>query len=215
MNCAEARAIVAAVVVAGLVTAGCSSSSRSSTPRLSVQSGSPLAALALTDADVTLIPSARIGAVQDLTAYQDPDPRTPCGKPLALPDFSTGGGVAITAPSETGVELLASLGADRATAFVDALIADARAGCPAFQTTTNTGSTQSVRLEAASTLDGIGDRAIVTIESITNAGRTAIATRIAVARNGVLALVVLLGASPLGPDAARTLAQRVDARLGG
>jgi hypothetical protein len=153
-----------ALVLTGL---GCSSTSEpgaSLTPAITQPSDSgELRGLLLTDdqlraaglpADLTTRPD------DQLSAYENPDPRGPCGTPMNQRDLYAGG-VRFYAGSTVAVfEAVSRLPQARAEELLGAIAADIRPGCPEFISRTNTGADQTNHFGAPIELGGIGDQAI-------------------------------------------------------
>jgi len=102
--------------------------------------------------------------------YQDSDPRGFCGARIALPDLSKGTSVEFTSATMGGAQAVIDLGKTAATAVVDALSADNRPGCAGYQSLTNTGTTQDVKLVKSIPTPKSIDQATAGLLTISNGG---------------------------------------------
>ena len=207
--------VIASTVI--VLTVSCASQhhtpSTSRTPRITVATGTKLDAALLTAADLQSVPalgaSASTRALNDLNVYKDPDPRAPCGAKITAPDLSSGAGVGIQAPGVQGVELVVRLTDVAAKAYLDAMVADAHQGCPAYQTTTNTGATQTVTLRQIFPLPALADGALAAGLTVTSGSAGAAVTLIVVRRATTIALTTLFATTAPPDDTVRALATRI------
>jgi hypothetical protein len=213
------------LVALAVVVASCSSGSgsqRSETPRISEPSRqAELSGALLTNADLQHIPGLpsdiAVKSVDDMKLFEDPDPRGPCGARVAQPDLSTGAVIGISAQAVQGFEAVVELPVTAAENYLRALREDARPGCAAYDSTTNTGSTQHVRLIRPVDIGAAGDERTAGLLEISNEGHTFEAFELAVRSGGRVALFVLFSFSgrPLDDDSLRAVAEPLARRLHG
>jgi hypothetical protein len=207
----------------GVVASGCSTTTRpqaprSLTPRVTTgTAASRLDAVLLSTADLVAVPGApsdlRAVPVNDAALFKDPDPRTPCGGHLAQPDLSTGAGVALQSSSISGFEFVFAQPVEQAQRYVATVQADTRPGCPTYQTRTNTGSFQTVRIVGVLALPKLADQQTGAMVHITNQGLDLYAAEVAVRSGGLLAIEVLLSSAALAPDFVAAVTAKAAARL--
>jgi hypothetical protein len=213
------RLLVPVIAVATLLIA-CSNggSAASRTPKITVASGTALDATLLSTDDlrrVTGLPDDMTAvALNSLNVFEDPDPRAPCGAKVARLDLSSGAGVGLQSATVQGSQLVVRLDEADATRHVDALIADTRDGCPAFQTLTNKGASQTVTLDHVVNLPPLADQATAAISTIESGGSRVAVTHVVVRKAATVAVIVLFGSTRLGDDVVRALAAQVAERLG-
>jgi hypothetical protein len=171
----------------------------------------------LTTADFRAISGAptdlRAVPANNASLFADPDPRSPCGKRLAQPDFAAGAGVGIQSTGLGGFEFVIPETVGRATAYVSAVASETRPGCAAYQTKTNTGGQQTVTLLTTVALAKVADQQTAALLKITNQGRTVYAFEAALRVGALLAVEVLLAVSPPAPTFLRAVTARAAARL--
>lgn len=194
-----------------------STSSASKTARITVASDGPLAVALLTTDDLRAIEGlpfdAAVVALTDLSVYVDPDPRGPCGAKVPVLDLTSGAGVGIQSASVQGVELVALSDATTATAYLDARVADARAGCPEYETTTNRGVTQKVKLDRIIALRLDVDQSLATQRAILVGDKVTSVTLIELRRGGIVAKLGLFAGTPITAATVQAVAARVAERL--
>ncbi len=215
-----ARCGLVAIVVLNLtVLAACGGgggeeSDESQTPRLRTGSRTALADALLTTGDLRSVRGlpADIEAVSldGLALFEDPDPRGPCGARIDQPDFARGQGVGLRSDQVAGFIAVVRLSVAQARAYMKALVADTRLGCPPHERRTNTGSIQRVKRVKAVDIGDQGSAARVTI---TSEGKTVDALQIAVRRADRVVVLVLFSSAALPDDTVRALASRVFRRL--
>lgn len=192
-------------------------SSTSKTPQITVASDGPLATALLTTDDLRAIEGlpadAAVVALSDLSVYVDPDPRGPCGAKVPVLDLTSGAGVGLQSASVQGVELVARSDAKTASEYLDARVADAHAGCPEYETTTNRGEVQKVKLDRIITLQLDVDQSLATQRAILVGDKVTSVTVIELRRGAVVAKLGIFAGTPLTAATVRGVAARVAERL--
>jgi hypothetical protein len=198
-------------------TSTTTASSASKTPQITVASDGPLAAALLTTDDLRAIEGlpadAAVVALGDLSVYVDPDPRGPCGAKVPVLDLTSGAGVGLQSASVQGVELVARSDAKTASEYLDARVADAHAGCPEYETTTNRGEVQKVKLDRIITLHLDVDQSLATQRAILVGDKVTSVTVIELRRGAVVAKLGIFAGTPLTAATVRGVAARVAERL--
>ena len=200
--------------------AGCSSTHRlaSDTPRITASSvAHQQNAQLLTTADLHSVPGmpsdVAAVSVNSVDLYEDPDPRGACGAKVAQLDVSHGHNIGIQGGGIQGFESVVQLPIAQATAYLSALTADAKPGCPGYDSKTNTGELQHAELQQLVDVGALGDQRISAVLKITDQGQTAYGAAITVrVADRVLELVVF-GDSPPPPETVVPLASRAVDRL--
>ena len=203
-------------LLVGLVLGGCSSghpTTTSRTPRITVGGGTPLAAALLSATDLRGVPGlpgdVGVTPLTNLKVYEDPDPRAPCGAHVPSLNLSGAAGVGIKSTTVQGAELAVGVGPPSPRTYFDALVADTRAGCPAYQTTTNTGAVQTVTLRTVVALPPLADGALAVNLGIQQGDHGTLVTLVAVRQGDALALTTLFTAAPLTDGTVRALATAI------
>jgi len=144
---------LAALFGGAVILCGCSSdpapSSLSTTPAIPTDMGtaSERAAL-LTTAELTEIPGLPPGISVNAPSsqgalFEDPDPTSPCGTPVAHLDLADAANNEIVSSSLNGFQSVIDLPVREAMAFITAWKAGTRPGCPPYTSVTNTGVSET------------------------------------------------------------------------
>jgi hypothetical protein len=206
-----------------LVLTACSGHSSdngvSLTPRITApNSVSPeLQARALTTADLRMVSDlpadAEVVSTSDLAAYEDPDPRGPCGAKIPQPASFESATAGIRSASGFGFEQILRLNVDAGRSYLDKLIGDAQEGCPSHTSRTNTGATQLFQLTSVVDVSGLADQALAVRADITTNGQTVPATFVALRQADLVALVVVAARDSLLEPSVKALARAAASRL--
>jgi len=161
---AAAATLLAFLAVAAL---GCSSSTapgQSLTPAITAPEGAAdLRGLLLTGdqlrqaglpADLRTVPDDQV------SSYENPDPRGPCGAPMDAHELYSGGIRYHAAATVLAFEAVGRATNERAEQLMDAVVADVTPRCPEFISRTNTGVDQANHFGAPIDLSGLGDQAV-------------------------------------------------------
>ena len=209
--------LVAVAVLNVAVLAACGGGNErgeSQTPRLRADSRNALAEALLTTKDLRSVrglpADIEAASLDELPLYEDPDPRGPCGARIDQPDLARGQSVALRSDQAAGFTAVVRLPIAQARAYMKALAADTRVGCPPHQRRTHTGSVQRVKLVSAVDIGNRGTAARVTI---TNKGKTVDALQIAVQDADRVAVLVLFTSAALPDNTVRAIANRASRRL--
>lgn len=210
-----------AVVLVALAGVGCSSDGdrpASQTPRVTTDNTtSELKSALLTTADVRAVQGLpndlAVTSLDDMSVYEDPDPRGPCGAKIAPPDFSDGVGVAFRSTSLGGFHFVVEPLGGAAGTYIDRLAEDTQQGCAPYDSTTNTGTTQHVQLVRTIELRSIGDQSHAAILEITNQGQTFSAAELVVRRGEVMSFLVIFSPTEPSDQVVMGLAEVVAGRL--
>lgn len=217
------RAVVGLSVVATAV-AGCGrggTPAKSSTPRITLNESPAVKAALLTTAELRAVPgiaaTTSVVALNDLQVFEDPDPRGPCGAKVAPLARAVAAGAGIQGSAVQGTELVVRVSEATAKAYLAALVHDARRGCPAFVTRTNTGAPQTVTPLKAGAVPGVADGAMAASFRLTSGTNVVQVTHAVVRRGAVVATLTLFAPAPLGDPTVAALLRTVAvglARLG-
>jgi hypothetical protein len=203
----------------GCSTSTPSSSSTSLTSPFPANAGTQsLKAALLTTNDLQAVPGAPsdIRTIEPTGAnsvFTDPDPRGPCGAHIPYPNFSTGATLAIQSSQLAGAEVAVDLPDAQAADFLAAMQADTHFGCPAYRSTTNTGTTQTARFIASLSMPASVDQAIGDQFSITSGGHTVDVYLLAIRSGKRLDFLLLLSPAPLAKSFISRLATAATAKL--
>lgn len=215
-------AVIAAVICGAMIASGCSSSSSlpiSKMPPISTGTGtSSQQAALLTTSDLQAIPGTPAGVElappsQQGTLFQDPDPRSPCGARVTLPDFSQGAKIQFDSATFAAFQIVIDLPVSEATAFTTAWQRDTRPGCPPYKSLTNTGSSQTADLVASIPMPSLVDQATGAGMTITSNGQTVNSYGLILRSGGRLELDVLIAPAPLPDPLVKGFAQRAESKL--
>jgi hypothetical protein len=204
-----------------LAWGACSGSeSGSSTPRITARSSASeaLAGSLLSTDDVRSVAAqprdVTVVSIDDLSLFENPDPRGPCGARIAFPDLGSGVGAGIQALSGLqGFEFVLRPNRPTADEFVDATESDTREGCASYTSRTNTGSMQSVKLLRVVQLPRLVDAETASVLAITNNGVRTEAATIVMRRADVVAVVGLFGPIVPTDDTLVALAEKAAEKL--
>jgi hypothetical protein len=208
------------VVVAFVVLGGCAREAaspverRSETPRITTPAPTAeLAGTLLTEddvADVRGLSSVAVSDLDDVEFYENPDPRGPCGTPVAAMPAPTAGR-AFSGDTATLVQVVYER-ADELESYVDEVARDLVPGCGPHESRTNVGIMQEVTEPAVLDTAGVGDHAVGWTAEITSAGQTAAAGVVLVVAGGRATALQYLAAEDSPVDLvplARTAADRL------
>jgi hypothetical protein len=173
----------------------------SNTPRITVGADGPLAPGLLTQTQLRQVPalsSATVSSLQDTVVFEDPDPRGPCGAKMSAISLEDAVGVAIKAETiRSGAELITRLSSGAAKHYLDARMADAKPGCPEFETATNQGATQRVLLVRIVRLHKEFEQALAVVTALKIGTSVRAATQIEVRHDDILAKSVIFTDEPM------------------
>ena len=108
--------------------------------------------------------------VEDAALFENPDPRGPCGAEVSQPDNQEAAIVAFVTPEPprfSSFHAVWELPTGEAKGYVDAYRADARPGCPTFESTIPDGTKQKVELLEIVEIPDLGDSAVAIVARIT------------------------------------------------
>jgi hypothetical protein len=218
----------AALVCTAMVAAGCSSSpasSRSSPPAkaapLPIGSGaSTLKAALLSAADLQAIQGAPAGIEitppsSQGSLFQDPDPRSPCGARVNLPDFSQGAKVQFQSPTVAAFQVVIDEPVAQATSFATVWQRGTRPGCPPFMSRTSNGSSQIADLVAPIALPHLVDQATGAWSTINDNGQTVNSYGLVLRSGGRLEFDVLFAPAALAQTFVVGFARAAESALKG
>jgi hypothetical protein len=204
------RALAALGVVVAL-GAGCSSGSgtTSSTPPIeSTAAKLEPGLLTLAQVRVALAtPGYRRTSAKGIDLNDNPDPRGPCGATVTQPSFRPGAVATFRNRSSAVATIVIEPGAAAAKQYLDALVADARPGCPPFVSTTNYGETQRVE-PVVVPLPPLADGAVASggVVTVGDSPRSA-GVSITVRDGGRMALTMMISGSDIPESAIVALAR--------
>jgi hypothetical protein len=169
--------------------------------------------------DVSAIPGAPAGIVvvpsEKGQLFQDPDPRSPCGARVTLPDLSQSAHVTFDAASFGAFQVVVDQPVPMATAFVTAWERDTRPGCPPYTSRTNTGSTQISELVGPIPMPRLVDQATGAFLTVNDRGQTVDTYGMVVRSGGRLELDVLISPGPLTEAFVLGFARAAESKLKG
>ncbi len=208
---------LAALTAAILLSACGSDAPRSQTPQIVIDDGSPLADLLLTVDDVAPISGfdgVERRELDELSLFENPDPRGPCGTPVTPPSFQPAAGRALSGATINLIQVIApATPADRD--YLEALIADQGPPCDGYTSTTNTGATQTVSDITVYAATGEGVLGVAWTNLVEVEGDFLYAGLVALEAADAITFVQVHGASPIPHEGMELLAERAIFRLHG
>ena len=135
--------------------------------------------------------------IQDVSAFENPDPRGPCGAKISQPTFEDAALVAFATtqpPHSTIVQAVWDLPDDEAEEFLEAHRRDARPGCPTYTSSTPTGTQEVQFLEEVD----ISGEALATKVRLKVKDAAPFYGAVGMARRGTfLSLIMIFGEKPV------------------
>lgn len=135
--------------------------------------------------------------IQDVSVFENPDPRGPCGAKIPQPAFEDAALVAFATtqpPHATIVQAVWDLPGNRAEKFLEAHRRDARPGCAVYTSTTPTGTQEVEFLEEVA----VPGDALATTVRLSVQGAPPFYAGVGIARDGtVLSLIMVLSEKPV------------------
>lgn len=209
--------VIAALLVATAAACSQGSSPEPSTPQITKGADDEkLNASLISLEDLEGLPDAPTALmeqpIEDASAFENPDPRGPCGAKVPQPAFRDAALAAfVTAqpPNATIVHAVWELPGDDAEEFLEAHRRDTRPGCPVYRSTTPTG-TQEVKF-----LEEVG----VPGDTLANTVRITVKdaefyASIGIAREGTaLTVIMMFGEEPMSPAFVGEATQLIAAAL--
>ena len=203
--------VLVAMTAVGACSSSADSSIKSSTPRLK-SSAARLEPGLLRQRQIEGIPGLEgltKRRLDDTSAFENPDPRGPCGAVVpelkmsdgAIRVFATGNG------SQVFFSSIVPMGEPKAKAYMDAMVADAYPGCSPFHSTTNTGRTQEIDPTVV-TLPPIADQQVGELGKVSVGGVTGHIAGVIFRQGGLVVSAQYLGADPLDAETLGVLAQQ-------
>jgi hypothetical protein len=116
-------------------------------------------------------------------------------------------------PGATITDTVLKLDPATATRFMDELIADARPGCPAFQSLTNIGVSQTVTPVAVLNLGAPADQSLGGIATIDVGGETAHVAAVVLRRGDVVSMGMILANESVPAEAVQGFAAALSQAL--
>jgi len=218
-----AAAVLGLLILESIGPTSGATASVSKTPQVHFKGRSlALKVVLLTESDLSGLADApvglKVGAVNKTAGlYQDPDPRLPCGqKPGRAASMSAGQAVGeeISLPDGEGFEGASNVPVAKAKEAFALYEKDIHIGC-SYQSTTNTGSTQSVTVLARIPMPQLVDQSLGLIETISSSGEEFGAYELLMRNGPTVAAVIIFTGSPLNPEFVLGLARRAEMRLTG
>lgn len=189
------------------------SGAESNTPR--VRSGAKdLEPRLLTTRDVITIPGLedlREATPGKTPAFENPDPRAPCGAKIRPPDLNKGALRMWARRDLTASEIVLRPGISRARDYLDSMLADTVARCPAFNSKTNTGATQRVRSTIVHLPAFLGDQRSAYLATVDIEGQRAYMALALVRRGDLIVVVQVVALDAISEATLRDLATQADA----
>ena len=149
------------------------------------------------------------------TLFQDPDPTSPCGARVALPDLSQSAHVTFDAASFGAFQVVVDQPVTMATTFATAWQRDTRPGCPPYTSRTNTGSTQISELVGPIPMPTLVDQETGALLTVNDNGQTVDTYAMVLRSGGRLELDVLISPGPLTPAFVLGFARTAESKLRG
>ena len=147
------------------------------------------------------------------TLFQDPDPTSPCGARVALPDLSQSAHVTFDAASFGAFQVVVDEPVQKATAFATAWQRDTRPGCPPSTSRTSTGSTQTSHLVGPISMPRLVDQETGALLTVNDNGQTVDAYGMVLRSGGRLELDVLISPVPLTQTFVLGFARAAESKL--
>ena len=161
------------------------------------------------------LPTLEPVPLKQTNAFENPDPRGPCGAKISQPDLSKGATAVFESQAPlTLSDTVLNLGTAAATNYLSTLLADARPGCPPYESTTRQGQTQTVTPSAFLDPLNAGAQRLVVLEKATVNDQTGYLGYAVVRRDGLIAITMVVSALPVSSDTIQALATQVGDALG-
>ena len=175
-----------------------------------VPSSGPLETALLTQSQLRRVPALATGVVTplpDATAFDEPDPRGPCGAPLpVLPlDEAVATGWR-AAPLRAGGQVVLRRAASELRSFMTARIRDAREDCDAFETKNRQGELQLMKFDAAVRVTRNADQSLAIVMAVRANGALRALTTIEVRTGNLLSRTVIVTNRPMPTATVRGIA---------
>ncbi len=149
------------------------------------------------------------------TLFEDPDPTSPCGARVTLPDLSQSAHVTFDAAAFGAFQVVVDEPASMATAFATAWQSDTRPGCPPYTSRTNTGSIQISELLDSIPVPRLVDQATGALIMVNDNGQTVDTDAMVLRSGGRLELDVLISPRPLAEAFVVGFARAAESKLKG
>lgn len=188
---------------------------RSNTPQITVDDSARDVSFLLTESDVRGIDRfAGVVAqdVSDVPAFENPDPRGPCGAVVPQLPLEGAVGRAFSGPDVVVFELVVTAGAEQHD-FLDAVQADQHVGCEGHESMTNLGETQTVSDTEFIDQRSVGDDGIGWTSRIDIGSRTAYGGAAAFVNGDRMAFIQVSAASPIDATMLEALVDLAVARM--
>ena len=203
------RFVLGVIVVALLASCGGSGGRATSTTRVTVGPLGPLESALLTQSQVRRVPAlatAKVEPLTDLSAFENDDPRAPCGAKVPQISLEDTAAVLFTADNiGGGAELIARLPPGQAKRYLDARQATTSLGCPEYQIT-NRGQLQHLQLVRVVRLHREFEQGLAVVMAL-KVGKTVRAvTEIELRRGDIVSRTVISSREPLPVASVRGLA---------
>lgn len=206
--------VTAAVAVLAAPTACSSDGPASQTPRISAVSNAELTDLLLRAEDVSIVgglDGAEATDLDEATVFQNPDPRTPCGIPVAAPPLEGASARVLTGPTINVAQYVVE-STDATRAYLDALLDDDDA-CGGYSSTTNTGEVQRVGDITVYGASGEGVDGLAWTNLVEIGGAVVYAGSIVVEADEKMTILQIRSASPIPAEGIDVLTQAAVLRL--
>ena len=195
-----------AVVAAFTLLAACSSdggSTGSNTPQVTVtDTASPAATgVLLTQDELRTVPGFENGTIQafnSVPSFTNPDPRGPCGGKATNPPLDGAAGTAYSEGNSVAAFHLIVPTTPVQTSYLSALAKDRKDPCPTWESTTNTGATQTVSDTQFVDIGDLADDALAWTATVASGTAKAYAGVLIIVDDDVTSLLQVQSLAPAG-----------------
>jgi hypothetical protein len=206
-----------AVLAAVALLAACSSdggSTGSNTPQITVSDTAGVAAtdVLLTQDELHDVPGFEQGTIQpfnSVPAFTNPDPRGPCGGKASNPPLDGAAGTAYSAGNTAVAFHLVTPTTDLQRSYLIALSKDRKDPCPTWQSTTNTGSTQTVSDTSFVDVSDVAADALSWTATVGSGTAKAYAGVLILVDDQITSLVQMQSLSPISAETMHAFAQQI------
>jgi hypothetical protein len=166
----------------------------------------------LTEDELRTVPGFETGTVQafnSVPSFSNPDPRGPCGGTATNPPLDGAAGTAYTQGNSVAAFHLVVPTTPVQTSYLTALAQDRKDPCPTWESTTNTGATQTVSNTTFVDVGDLAGEALSWTSTISSGEATAYAGVLIVVDDQVTSLLQVQSLTPISDDTMRSFAQHI------
>lgn len=204
---------VMAVTLLGACNGGASGNKAQPTPSgptTTLATTGPLDPALINQSQLRRVPgfsTALVAPLADAVAFDEPDPRGPCGASMPVLAFDEAAATGWRASNlRAGGQVVVRRPAGELQSFMAARIRDARENCPAFEMKNRQGQMQISKFDAAVHVTRNADQSLAVVMAVRVNGVLRAATTIEVRTGNLLSRAVVVTNKPMGTPTVRGLA---------